>query len=78
MVWIKMWRNRIKTQSRVDQNAEQSGSKMRSKVDKSADQNVEQGGAKDMCFYLVPKWSLALRQAHLNTGITEISEKGLY
>ena len=41
------------------------------KVDKYA----EQGGAKNMCFYLIPNWSLALRQAHLNTGITEISEK---
>ena len=48
--------------------------KMRSK----GDQNAEQGGAKDMCFYLIPNWSLALRQAHLNTGIMEISEKGLY
>ena len=45
--------------------------KMQSKVK----QNMEQGGAKDMCFYLIPNWSLALRQAHLNTGIMEISQK---
>ena len=64
--------------SKVDQNVEQDGSKcgarwikMRIKVDKYADQ----GGAKDMCFYLILNWSLTLRQAHLNTGITEISEK---
>ena len=38
-------------------------------------QNTEQGGAKDMCFYLIPNWSLALRQAHLNTGIMEIPQK---
>ena len=40
------------------------GIKVRSKVDQNADQNAEQGGAKDMCFYLIPNWSLALRQAH--------------
>ena len=45
--------------------------KMRSKVD----QNVEQGGAKDMCFYLIPNWSLALRQAHLNTGLWRYQKK---
>ena len=43
------------------------------------DQNAEQGEAKhrakDMCFYLIPNWSHALRQAHLNTGIMEISQK---
>ena len=77
-MWIKMWSNGIKMWSKVDQNVEQSGSKcgarwikMWIKVDKFA----EQGGAKDMCFYLILNWSLALRQAHLNTGITEISEK---
>ena len=50
--------------------------KMRSKVD----QNVEQGGAncgakwsKGYVFLFDSNWSLALRQAHLNTGITEIS-----
>ena len=51
---------------------------MQSKVDQNVEQNVEQGGAKDMCFYLIPNWSLALRQAHLNTRITKILEKGLY
>ena len=40
------------------------GIKMWSKVDQNADQNVEQSGAKDMCFYLIPNWSLALRQVH--------------
>ena len=45
--------------------------KMRSKVD----QNVEQGGAKDMCFYLILNWSLALRQAHLNTGLRRYRKK---
>ena len=45
--------------------------KMRSKVD----QNVEQGGVKNMCFYLIPNWSLALRQAHLNTGLRRYQKK---
>ena len=47
------------------------GIKTRSKVE----QNAEQGGAKDMCFYLIPNWSLALRQAHLNTGLRRYRKK---
>ena len=55
-MWIKTRSDGIKMQSnRI---------KMRSKVDQNADQNAEQGGAKDMYFYLIPNWSLALRQAH--------------
>ena len=68
---IKMRSNGIKMQTKVDQ-------KCGAKWIKNVDQNAVQGGAKDMCFYLIPNWSLALRQAHLNTGITEILEKGLY
>ena len=56
--------------------------KMRSKGDQSADQNVEQNGAKcrarwskGYCFYLIPNWSLALRQAHLNTGLQRYQKK---
>ena len=63
MVWIKTRSDGIKMRSdRI---------KMRSK----GDQNVEQGGAKDMCFYLIPNWSLALRQAHLNTGLRRYQKK---
>ena len=63
VVWIKTRSDRIKVRSdRI---------KMRSK----GDQNAEQGGAKDMCFYLIPNWSLALRQAHLNTGLQRYRKK---
>ena len=62
----------------MNQNAEQDGSKcgarwikMWIKVDKYA----EQGGAKNMCFYLIPNWSLALWQAHLNTGLQRYRKK---
>ena len=51
---IKMW-------SKGDQNVEQSGSKCRSKCGAR--------WSKGYCFYLIPNWSLALRQAHLNTGL---------
>ena len=64
--------------SKMDQNAEQDGSKCGARWIKlwiKVDKHAEQGGAKDMCFYLIPNWSLALRQAHLNTGIMEISQK---
>ena len=58
------------------------GIKVRSKVDQNADQNAEQNGAKrgarwskGYCFYLIPNWSLALGQAHLNTGLRRYRKK---
>ena len=68
-MWIKTRSNGIKVRSdRI---------KMRSKGSKcgATDQNAEQGGAKDMCFYLIPNWSLALRQAHLNTELWRYRKK---
>ena len=31
--------------------------------------------SKGYCFYLIPNWSLALRQAHLNTGLRRYQKK---
>ena len=64
VVWIKTRSDRIKVRSdRIKMRSD------RIKVRSKGDQNAEQGGAKDMCFYLIPNWSLALRQAQLNTGL---------
>ena len=61
----------------MDQNAEQQDQNA-----EQQDQNVEQGGAKcgarwsiGYCFYLIRNWSLALRQAHLNTGLWRYQKK---
>ena len=66
-MWIKTRSNGIKVRSdRI---------KMRSKGDQNAEQGGAKRGAKDMCFYLIPNWSLALRQAHLNTGLRRYRKK---
>ena len=57
----------IKMRSKGDQSAEQSGSKCGSKCGAR--------WSKGYCFYLIPNWSLALRQAHLNTGLRRYRKK---
>ena len=66
VVWIKVWSNRIKVRSnriKMRSNRIKMLIKMRSKVEQR------------LLFYLIPNWSLALRQAHLNTGLRRYWKK---